>query len=242
MYSDYVIYVDESGDHGLAPQSIDPNYPVFVLAFCIFAKSDYINTAVPKVQKLKFRWFGHDTIILHRNKIKKQETPFAFLQYDNKEKQFMRDIGNIVQDAPFTLVASVIHKDKLRDQYTDPINPYHIAIQFCLERSYFFLNDRGDASKLTHVVVECRGKKEDEELELAFRRICDNKRWQNFDIVLVDKKTNSTGLQLADLIAQPIGRHVLDSTQQNRAYDIIEQKFRRGPTGKILGWGLKVLP
>jgi len=35
-FSDYIIHVDESGDHSL--ESIDPNYPVFVLAFCIFNK------------------------------------------------------------------------------------------------------------------------------------------------------------------------------------------------------------
>jgi len=35
-YSDYVIYVDESGDHTLT--AIDRDYPVFVLDFCIFRK------------------------------------------------------------------------------------------------------------------------------------------------------------------------------------------------------------
>jgi len=44
-YSDYVVYVDESGDHGL--KNIDENYPVFVLAFCIFKKQDYIANIVP---------------------------------------------------------------------------------------------------------------------------------------------------------------------------------------------------
>ncbi|WIX32645.1 DUF3800 domain-containing protein [Salinicola sp. JS01] len=32
-FSDFVVYVDESGDHGML--NIDANYPVFVLAFCI---------------------------------------------------------------------------------------------------------------------------------------------------------------------------------------------------------------
>jgi hypothetical protein len=53
LYSQYIVYVDESGDHSL--QSIDPQYPVFVLAFCIF--------------HLKFRssfWvIPSDTIIIH---------------------------------------------------------------------------------------------------------------------------------------------------------------------------------
>ena len=34
-----------------------------------------------------------------------------------------------------------------------------------------FLRNNGQKGKLTHVVFECRGKAEDAELELAFRRI-----------------------------------------------------------------------
>jgi hypothetical protein len=36
-YSDFVVYVDESGDHSL--RSINPRYPLFVLSFCVFRKS-----------------------------------------------------------------------------------------------------------------------------------------------------------------------------------------------------------
>src|SRR5216683_621493 len=51
-FSDYIIYVDESGDHSLT--SINPQHPVFVLAFCIFEKRAYYETIVPAVQRLKF--------------------------------------------------------------------------------------------------------------------------------------------------------------------------------------------
>jgi hypothetical protein len=37
-FSDYIIYVDESGDHSMAP--VDPDYPVFVSDFCVFHKHD----------------------------------------------------------------------------------------------------------------------------------------------------------------------------------------------------------
>ena len=40
----YIVYVDESGDHALS--SIDNNYPVFVLAFCIFHKGHYAEKVV----------------------------------------------------------------------------------------------------------------------------------------------------------------------------------------------------
>ncbi len=48
-FSDYVVYVDESGDHSLA--SIDPDYPVFVLALCIFHKRHYSEKIIPAVEK-----------------------------------------------------------------------------------------------------------------------------------------------------------------------------------------------
>jgi hypothetical protein len=62
-FSDYIIYADESGDHGM--DRIDPQYPIFVLTFCIFKKADYVSVVVPMMQELKFRWFGHDAIVLH---------------------------------------------------------------------------------------------------------------------------------------------------------------------------------
>ena len=63
-----------------------------------------------------------------------------------------------------------------------------------------------------------------------------------FELVMIPKASNSTGLQLADLIARPVGIKVLRPDQPNRAYDIVAGKFRRGPAGEIKGWGLKVFP
>ena len=34
QFSDFMVYVDESGDHSLT--SIDKSYPIFALAFCVF--------------------------------------------------------------------------------------------------------------------------------------------------------------------------------------------------------------
>ena len=77
-FSDYIIYADESGDHSLT--KIDPVYPVFVLCLCVFRKRDYVRHTVPAVQRLKFKWFGHDTVVLHENDIRKQRGPFVILR------------------------------------------------------------------------------------------------------------------------------------------------------------------
>jgi hypothetical protein len=61
-------------------------------------------------------------------------------------------------------------------------------------------------------------------------------------IRFMDKKHNSTGLQFADLVAHAIARRVIAPDQPNRAYDIIEKKFRKDGKGNATGYGLKIFP
>ena len=62
-FGDYVVFVDESGDHSLT--SINAEYPVFVLAFCVFEKERYAARVLPAVTRLKFKDFGHDAVVLN---------------------------------------------------------------------------------------------------------------------------------------------------------------------------------
>ncbi len=242
-HSEYVVYVDESGDHGL--RDIAPEYPVFVLAFCIFKKEDYMSQAVPALQSLKFKHFGHDQVILHEREIRKAKSPFEFLQIKKRREAFMGDLNELVEDCPFTLIASAIHKERLTRQYIHPASPYEAAMAFGLERVAKFLRKKGQGDAVTHMIFESRGKREDDQLELEFRRVCDGANYPGedfpFQAVFASKRSNSCGLQIADLLARPIGRHDLDPEQTNRAFDLIEPKFDRR-AGKIRGCGLKVFP
>ncbi|PSO45116.1 DUF3800 domain-containing protein [Candidatus Saccharibacteria bacterium SW_7_54_9] len=243
-FDDYIVYVDESGDHGLS--SINPQYPVFVLAFCLFNKRTYAERITSRITDLKFKYFGHDQVVLHERDIRKRNSPFNILLNPNTRSEFMEDVSQIVREAPFTLIASAIDKRELKSQYDDPANPYHLALAFGLERLYYHLNgDKNCEDGTLHIVFEERGKREDDNLELEFRRVIDNNRTGDrlpFDIVFSNKQSNAAGLQLADLVARPIGRHLLKPKQQNRAYDVIKEKFRQSPEGKTRGWGLKVFP
>lgn len=243
-YSDYVIYVDESGDHSL--ESIDRNYPIFVLDFCIFQKTSFANVLVPNVQAFKFAHFGHDIIVFHEREIRKQLPPFVFLKDRQKREDFMNGLSRLIDEAEFTIVATVIDKRLHAETYAKPDHTYNLALKFCMERTYGFLRQRGQHTDITHIVVERRGKREDDELKLAFRRIRDGAGFQGampgFRLVFADKRVNSTGLQLADLTARPIGRHVLDPGQPNRAWEIIRRKLYRSQTGSFEGYGLKVFP
>ncbi len=108
----------------------------------------------------------------------------------------------------------------------------------CLEQTSLFLKERNQSGKLTHIIAESRGEKEDKDLELEFRRIIDSTydwgmaqqfpiRETPFDLRFVEKKINSAGLQLADLAGQPIGRAILSPSSENRAFESIKQKIWR---------------
>jgi hypothetical protein len=83
----------------------------------------------------------------------------------------------------------------------------------------YWLN-RHAAPGSTAVIVERRGRREDDELELEFRRICSG---ANYD-------------------GTTLGRHVLNPAQRNRAFEVIDGKLFRSPQGRVMGWGLKVFP
>lgn len=247
-WSDYIIYVDESGDHSLT--HVNKEYPIFVLAFCIFHKQYYLNSVVPAITNFKFNYFGHDMQILHETDIRKERNGFNFKSKAGKQA-FMSNLGDLIDQQNFIIISVLIDKNRLAEKYHQPNNPYHIALKFCLERLFYFLKEKGQQDRMTHVIVENRGKKEDNELELAFRRVCDGANSHGlrlpFDIIFADKKTNSPGLQLADLVARPIGLQYLRPSQSNIAFEILKTKLyskygRKGAGLGYEGYGLKCFP
>lgn len=242
-FSDYIVFVDESGDHSLA--SINADYPVFVLVFCIVPCAAYVDQITPAVRRLKFELFGHDLVILHEHDIRKRTGPFAQLGKDRRE-MLINSLTAIIAAAPITLVAVVIDKVRHKARYTTPEHPYHLALKYGLERVHAFLTGQGQGERTTAVVCEARGAREDKEIELAFRRVCDgdNRSGKPYplSIVVADKKTNSEGLQLADLLARPVGLHVLRPHQSNRAWNVLATKLYAGRHGVVQGNGLKVFP
>ena len=141
----------------------------------------------------------------------------------------MARLSSIMEVSNFILIACVVDKSRIRRSEGAATNPYHIALGMCLEGLREFLAEKKQDQLQTHVIVECRGKKEDAELELEFRRICDGNNASNlrlpFDVVFADKKTNLAGLQLADLVARPVGINYMRPSQANKAFDVLKPKF-----------------
>lgn len=220
--SDYIVYVDESGDHSL--ESINPCYPIFVLSFCIFEKKYYSHVVTPNLRMLKFSTFGHDMVILHEHDIRKKRGAFINLNKESREI-FIDRLSNLIEGSDFILVPIVIDKNAIKKRELDPIHPYHLAMRLGLEKIYQLMKALGQNEKITHIIFEARGQKEDSELEREFKEICNLKTKFPFEILICDKKSNSEGLQFADMVARPIGLSILRPDQPNKAFAAINKKI-----------------
>lgn len=202
----------------------------------IVAKDHYCDALVPAVQRLKFDFVGHDQIVLHERDIRRQSGQFAFLQVSAElRERFMERMSALVADAEIEFACAIIDKAKLQERYRDPWSPYDLALLFCMEKAAKLLQKRDVAETEVNVVFEARGATEDQHLELEFRRIAAGfarigspsavLRSFTWTPLFADKRSNSAGLQIADLTARPLGLSHLRPGQPNRAVDVLRRKL-----------------
>ncbi len=242
----YKLFLDESGDHNL--EVIDPNHPVFALVGCVFEKNYYESTVIKKVNELKIKYFNSTEVILHSRDIRKQETKqFLVLRKKELREKFYQDLDKLFEEIYFTILASVVDKYKLKEQYGDHSdNPYYLSLGFIMERYAIFLREKGDFGIM---IIESRNKFDDELLYIAYSKImlqgtgfmrADEFQKRVKDLVFIPKKENEIGTQLADLSAYPIATHILPN-RDKRAFEILKKKIR-AKKGEIIGYGLKIFP
>ena len=221
--SNYLVFVDESGDHIL--KATYKGFPTFILSLCIIRKDHYCDFILPRFTKLKLKYFPDVNTIFHEVDIRKAQNGFSFLTNESIRNIFMNDMNKFIEEADFQIIAAILDKTKLKEKQDN--NIYHLAMSRCLNELNLFLKERGDSVNTT-ITFEARGKKEDRELEFAFLKEVHEKNYDGlFKISIQPKYSNLIGLQLADLIARPIGRNFLNPEQKNRAFELLEKKIRR---------------
>ncbi len=237
--------MDESGDHGL--RNIDPGFPVFVLCGVLISEESY-NMLDKQFNKLKKEIWGERKVIFHSRDIRKCEKEFSALFDLRLKKHFYNSINKLVKELEYRIIAAGIKKDLFIKKYgklKDDV--YEVSLSFIIERTVFCLDSLGDAKKLD-IIIEKRGRKEDAKLARHIGLLKDvgtyfvkGERIINYGFKgnFYDKKKNINGLQLSDLLAYPISRHIIDPDRANPAYDILLEKFY-SKKGKI--YGLKVFP
>ena len=230
--NDTIVYVDESGDHQL--ERINPYYPSFTLAFCVFNISDYIQNISLALDTFKVKYFGHSDIVLHENDIRKnRHGEWAILNAAQTREHFHQDLAEVIEEAPFDIIATTVDKMALTDVYREKAqDPYALSLLFCMERLHEHLLELQQRSIRIH--CESRTRKLDTQLRKAFHDIRHktffpsthtNFEGVDYRFAFLDKQSNCNGLQIADLIVRPIGLSYLRPEQENRTYSLIKNKI-----------------
>lgn len=241
-----VLFLDESGDHNLTV--IDPNYPLFVLGGVIVDKDYADGPLTDALDDLKRRMFGRTDIVLHTADIVRNRNRFEKLEDVQFRNQFYEGLNSLVTELDFTVVACAIRKnDHFRHYGAAAIDLYRISLHKLAE---LFCDEIGDVRNGGMIIAESRNAMLDQELEYSWSTL--RRRWAGYSgaemirdrirsLTLCDKRENIAGLQLADLVVSPIGRHILGRPDRDD-WLIVEQKLRRGPGGIVEGYGLVSLP
>lgn len=241
----FYFFIDESGDHGL--QKINHEFPLFVLCGILVEQFEYSKIR-DSFNSIKNQFWGNTNVILHSRDIRKCEKDFVTLLNSNVKKLFYEELNQAIIENEYTVVASAINKiDYIKAFGEFHNNVYELALTAVFNQilTYLFNNK---LNPVIDVVIEKRGKMEDRKLEEHFKYI-QTKGTEAFSaqqianckisIRFKDKKENINGLQLADLIAYPIAKHIIDPTDMNLAYHVLKNKIYMHE-GEFIG--LKIIP
>ncbi len=229
----YYLYIDECGDQNLA--NFDEQFPIFTLCGIIVSeeKKEWLEK---QIQTLKQEFWGNQYTILHSRDIRKCQRGFEILFDLDVKKRFYEQVNAILgaKDV-YTIVACCILKEPYIRNYGKLNDVYAQSLSFVLERTVFYLDSvKGEDEIELHTIVEMRGKKEDNALRLYYGQLLDkgtywvrSERLKEYAkaFTMLPKKANVIGLQVADLIAYPVTRHILDPNEPNMAYDIIKDNI-----------------
>ncbi|WP_158990814.1 DUF3800 domain-containing protein [Mucilaginibacter sp. L196] len=241
----YFLFLDESGDHGLI--TVDPSFPVFILCGVLIHENDYYKIR-DAINELKNKLWGNKLVVFHSSDIRKCNKEFQILFDLEVKKEFYESLNNIIKQSDYTVFASAINKEEYIARYGKLGNSvYEISLSFIIERTVFYLDDTPTNNNV-QIVIERRGKKEDKKLTEHWQKLMargtgyispERLKYLGLKLNFRSKSQNVNGLQLADLIAYPIARFVIDSKRANPAYDLIKGKiYNKGDKN----FGLKIFP
>lgn len=241
----YYLFIDECGDHQL--EKFNPSFPIFTLCG-ILVHEDKLTALEASVNALKREFFNDEAVIIHSRDIRKQEKAYSILQYPDIRRRFYNGINSILgQQGIYVIVCCSILKEPFVERFSCGEDVYGLSLKYLIERAIFCMDDNVTDGTLD-IVIERRGVKQDRLLLNYYNRLrAKGTKWISPERMEAKlgrfsfryKKENIIGLQLADLVAYPITKHVLEPKDHNPAYDVISDKIY-SYKGAVLG--MKIIP
>lgn len=261
---DYIISIDENGTSNLKRvldskrkgKDIPDSEQHFTVTACLIRAKDFLP-ASEMVMNLKRRYWHNalfsygetvKRVCLHSKEIRGHKDAFHpnVIDYDS----FILDLTQLIEDLPMTIYAAHIDKIRHIHKYTHPDSPYDLCMNFVLER---IVRDIGETERCI-VILESRGKNEDQELLNRIKELIDHGNRYNSASIFSkirgvyfnpkwSKEFNNQksywSLEIADICSYPVYKYFAHG-KKDKAFDVVESKLKNFPNHK--GRGLKSFP
>lgn len=256
----YLFYLDESGEREYESQG-----RYFVLCALGLPVNEW-RALNNDVLMLKHAYF-HDARVeiksvwlrIPKEREKRYITRYHITEEDLKE--FVGKLYDALLSYNITIIASVIDKKQMQDQYKQPQSPSSLAYRLLFERIELFLENRSNSfglilfDKITDLQVMKKGY-EDLLTQQHLRYLEKGTEFVRVNrivegLLFVPSHENNL-LQLADLCGYNIYRQfVMYGDEWNAHHRFtsrypyfakIESKLDRSPAGEYLGYGIKKFP
>ncbi|MGE6721071.1 DUF3800 domain-containing protein [Peribacillus frigoritolerans] len=247
MNEEFVVFLDETGDHSL--QHIDTEYPIFGLGALFCRYDDYVRHINPIFDDLKYKYFHKRHVVLHSTDIRRRRKDFNILLNSDTRERFFNDLNGAMKESPFYFVMSLVDKLKHSEQYVDPDNPYDLTLSFIMERSYFLIRKKYPHAKC-RFIAESRDHAENDRLlktfeyyknsGTAFVTAAELEFISSLDFVR--KEENETGHQIVDLCLYPFARTYLKGECHPSVPVFYNKIYKNLNNGSPIGYGIKTFP
>lgn len=256
------LYIDEVGTDDLT--ALDKDNHRYLSLTGVAIDLEHVDVFLnPEVRKIKNEIFDVDpdeVVHLHRSDIVRRKKVFGQLNQNDKRSKFDEMIMQLFRDAKFTAITVLIDKLEMTHQkHWENNHPYHYLLEILVEKFVQFLERNGSTGD---IMPEARRGKKDRALQIEFSRIWhEGTRFKSSESVqqrlpakslkFRQKQDNISGLQLCDLIAHASHMYVRETQGHSVALGefgkavrdiLVQEKYDRSYSGKILGYGYKYCP
>ncbi len=270
--TDAILFLDETGtgnyfdpadlvlcDAAIAAGRNPPFTIAFGLSGVLFRRADYVAFDAD-FKTLKQRHLGTSVVAIHEFDLRDlKKAPFNILRDPLRWTAFRNDLSALLNRYDFRVIIVAFHKLDMQRQYPNPFHPYYYGLEVILER---VVMERRHFGATWRIIAEDRATGLNDDLNRELLRLqlqgCGSgilnprnnvsaaELRATFDpmIVFLKKTDNDSGLQVADLAAGPITRHVygLDARETRTVKDIVLPKLCAARNGNVRGFGIKCFP
>lgn len=219
-----ILFIDESGDHNLLPEKIDPTFPFFVLTGIMIDKQEY-KKLKSELIVIKKEIFGTEKIVLHALELTRtrdaKQKELKLVANPQVRNNFYKHINKLIAKSELKVFAFVLHKPTYaKNMPVTLLDPYFLAFGHILKQYISFMdkNEKGE------VQVEHRNKILDKQFILAWESAkltgiqgMKNDIFKKHNInqpIILKKSWDNAGLELADLICYRLARAYMGKSKK----------------------------